>query len=208
MNPNESIRNTELFTIFTKMSPLLFGGGFSMIPLIEKAMMERRKWISPREMAEIIALAESVPGAIAINCAAIIGYRLKGIKGAIVSMLGVVIPTFLMMIVIGIFFLQFKDHPKVAAAFQGIRAAIVAIITYAAWKVGRTAILDKTTLAIAIASIALLYVLGVHPALMIILGMVTGIVVVKIRHMLGLFTTLEHEERKYKYRDYYIGDGI
>jgi len=200
----------QIFLTFLKIGPMTFGGGYAMIPLIEREVVERRKWISTRDIADIFAVAESIPGAIAINSATFIGYRLAGTRGAIVAMIGVLLPTFCIVVLLSLFFLRVQDHPKVEAAFVSIRATIVALITYAAYKIGRTAVVDKSTVAlIAITFIVMVY-LHIHPVLLIIGGAAVGIGLVFVKGKLGMTTITEQVDRepRYKYDDYYIGGGI
>ena len=198
----------DIFLSFLKIGPVTFGGGYAMIPLIEREVVERRKWVKTEDVTDVFAVAESVPGAIAINSATFIGYRLAGVKGAIAAMIGVLLPTFLIIVGLCIFFLQVRDNPKVEAAFVAIRASIVALIVYAGYKIGKTAVLDKTTLVTVGATVAVLYLFHFHPVLIILSGAMLGIILVKVRDALGIRTQLDSEQQVYKYKDYYIGDGI
>ncbi len=201
---------SQIFITFLKISPVTFGGGYAMIPLIEKEVVDKRGWMKTQEIADIFAVAESVPGAIAINSATFIGFRLAGILGAVVAMIGVLLPTFLIVMMLSIFFLQVQDHPKVEAAFTAIRATIVALITYAAINIGKTAVTDKTTASLIVLTVAAMFFMHIHPVLLIIGGGLLGIVLVKLKMKLGRTVRFEKEEKamKYKYPDYYIGDGI
>ena len=143
----------QLFWTFFKISPVTFGGGFAMIPLIEKEVVEKRKWLKSEEITDVFALSQSVPGAIAINSATFIGQRIGGIKGSVAAMIGVSFPTFLIVLTLGMLYFFIQDNPKIEAAFLAIRASIVAIIAYAAIKTAKTAIIDKTTFGIMIVGI-------------------------------------------------------
>src|SRR5690625_3044705 len=107
-----------------------------MIPMIEREVVIRKKWVKRQDITDVFAIAESIPGAIAINSATFIGYQIAGRKGAIAALLGILLPTFFIVIMLSIGFLYVQGNPKVDAAFQGIRPAIVALITYAAYKIG------------------------------------------------------------------------
>lgn len=200
----------QIFISFFKIGPVTFGGGYAMIPLIEKEVVTNRKWVKTSDITDVFAVAESVPGAIAINSSTFIGYRLAGVRGAIAAMTGVLLPTFFIVVMLSIFFLSVQGHPKIEAAFTGIRPAIVALITYAGYKIGLTAVLDKTTFGIVIATVAVLYISHFHPVVIILSGAFLGILIVQIRNLLGMKTKFEKEnlENKYKYEDYFIGDGI
>jgi chromate transporter len=199
----------DIFITFLKIGPVTFGGGYAMIPLIEREVVERRRWFQTKDITDIFAVAESVPGAIAINSATFIGYRKAGVPGAVVAMVGVLLPTFVIVVLMSVFFLKVQDHPKVEAAFVSIRATIVALITYAAYKIGKTAIIDRTTLGLTILTAIVLFFTHIHPILLIIGGGALGIVIVMIRGKLGMETKLEADDQKdYAYKDYFIGDGI
>lgn len=187
----------QIFITFLKIGPVTFGGGYAMIPVIEREVVEKNKWVKTKDVAEVFAIAESIPGAIAINSATFIGYRLAGIKGAIAAMLGVLLPTFCIVIILSILFIYVKDNPYVEAAFTGIRAAIVALITYAAVKIGKTAVYDKTTWVISGITVLVLFFLKFHPVLVILSGILIGILIVKIKDKLGYITRLENHTEVY-----------
>src|SRR3954452_9702015 len=130
----------QIFWTFFKISPVTFGGGFAMIPLIEKEVVEKRKWLTSEEVTDVFALSQSVPGAVAINSATFIGQRIGGVRGAIAAMIGVSLPTFFIVLLLGVLYFFIQDNPKVVAAFLSIRVSIVAIIVYAAVKIAKTAI--------------------------------------------------------------------
>lgn len=210
MRPTSKLKLlAEIFITFLKISPVTFGGGYAMIPLIEREVVEKRKWIESKDITDIFAVSESVPGAIAINSATFIGYRLAGVAGAITAMVGVLLPTFCIVLLLSIFFLKVQDNPKVESAFVSIRATIVALITYAAIKIGKTAVVDKTTVVLIGITVAVMYFVHIHPILLILGGGIVGISIIYIKKKLGMPVKLENEKAtKYKYADYYVGDGI
>lgn len=175
----------EIFVTFFKIGPVTFGGGYAMIPLIEREVVTKKKWIKPEDVTDVFAVAESVPGAIAINSATFIGYRIAGPLGAIFAMAGVLIPTFFIIIGLSISYLYFNNNPKMEAAFEGIRPAIVALITFAGYKIGQMAITDKTTLITACITVAVLLLFPIHPGIIILSGAIVGIILVKIKKKLG-----------------------
>ncbi|MBR0413296.1 MAG: chromate transporter [Eubacterium sp.] len=124
----------RLFLNFAKIGLFTFGGGYAMLPLIERACVENNKWITKEEMVNITVLAESTPGPIAINCATFVGYKQKGIAGAIVATLGIIMPSFLIIFAISVFLEQFIENKWVAGAFQGIKIAVGILIIDAAIK--------------------------------------------------------------------------
>jgi len=197
----------QLFWIFFKMGPVTFGGGYAMIPLIEKEVVEKRKWLKSEEVTDVFALSQTVPGAVAINSATFIGRRIGGIKGSIAAMLGISLPTFFIVLILGILYFFFQDNPKVEAAFLAIRVSVVALIAYAAIKIGKAAIIDKSTLGIMIVGVPLLFF--IHPIFVILLGALTGIVCSLIKIKLGYNMKLEQKNEDYKnHPDYFMGAGI
>lgn len=175
----------QIFWTFFKIGPVTFGGGYAMIPMIEKEVVVKKKWVKTEDITDVFAIAESIPGAIGINSSTFIGYKVAGIRGAIAALLGIFLPTFFIVVLLSILFLQIQDNPKIEAAFQAIRASIVALIVYAGWVIGKTAIIDKTTLMITIGSIATLFFFQLHPALIILIGILLGISLVQIKQRLG-----------------------
>lgn len=202
----------QIFLTFLKIGPLTFGGGYAMIPLIEREVVEGRKWMRSKDITDIFVVAQSIPGAIAINSAIFIGYRKAGYLGAIIAMIGVLLPTFCIVLLLSFVYMQIQDNPKVEAAFISIRATIVALIVYAAYKIGKTAIFDKTTLILAFITVIVMYYAHIHPVIIIVAGGLAGIVIVFIRGKLGLETklTTEDSQKKYIYKDkdYFMGGGI
>ncbi len=199
----------QIFITFFKIGPATFGGGYAMIPLIEREVVDKRKWIETKDITDIFAVAESIPGAIGINSATFIGYRLAGVLGAVVAMAGIMLPTFCIVVLLSLFFLQVQDNPKVEAAFISIRATIVALITYAAIKIGKTAAVDKTTIALIAITVAAMWFMHIHPIALVIGGGVVGFVIVQIKQKLSMPIRFDIEDRSsFKYKDYYIGDGI
>lgn len=191
----------QIFLTFFKIGPTTFGGGYAMIPMIEREVVAKKKWVKHQDITDVFAIAESIPGAIAINSATFIGYQIAGRKGAIAALSGILLPTFMIIILLSIGFLYVKDNPRVDAAFQGIRPAIVALITYAGYKIGQTAIYDKTTLVTMILTVCVLLFLQVHPVLIILVGMLAGYMLVKVKQSLGMDVKFEREIKPKKMPD-------
>ena len=127
----------ELFSAFFKIGICTFGGGYAMIPLIEAEAVEKRKWISAEEMLDIIAVAEATPGPLAINTATFVGRKTAGLPGAAAATLGTVLPSYLIIILVSLFYRQFRENRWVDCAFRGIRAAVVALMVNAVVKLAR-----------------------------------------------------------------------
>ncbi len=118
---------------FLRIGAFTFGGGYAMIPLIQKETVEKRKWITDDDILEIIAIAESTPGPIAINAATFVGYRVAGFLGAAVATTGIVLPSFLLILALSFVLRQFQDVQAVKFAFTGIRAGVLALLIKALW---------------------------------------------------------------------------
>jgi chromate transporter len=198
----------QIFWTFFKISPITFGGGFAMIPSIEREVVDKRKWINDEDVTEVFALSQSVPGAVAINSATFIGHRIAGIKGALAAMLGVSLPTFIIVLALGISYFFIHDNPKLEAAFVSIRVTIVAIIVYAAIRIAKTAIVDKTTLCITLVGVPALFF--IHPIIAILLGAAAGVLSIWIKRKLGHKVDLKQnkENDPTANPDYFMGAGI
>ena len=123
----------QIFATFFKIGAFTFGGGYAMIPLIQKETVENHKWITEDDILEIIAIAESTPGPIAINSATFVGYRTCGVLGSAAATLGVVLPSFMVIFVISFVLRQFQELKAVQYAFHGIRAGVMALLCKALW---------------------------------------------------------------------------
>ena len=126
-------RILRLFYIFFKIGAFTFGGGYAMIPLISKEVVENENWITDDDILEIVAIAESTPGPIAINSATFVGYRVAGFWGAFFATLGVVLPSFIIILLISAILNEFKENRFVQYAFNGIRVGVLALIVKALW---------------------------------------------------------------------------
>ncbi|UUZ79613.1 chromate transporter [Paenibacillus sp. P26] len=184
-----------------------------MIPVIEREVVGKRQWIGDGEMADVLSIAGSAPGGIGVNASAFIGYRIAGIGGNAATVLGITMPTFLIIFALSLTFSHFQHNPKIIAALEGIHGAITALIIIAAYKMGKSAIFDKTTLLTALISVALLLATGIHPLLVIVAGLFIGIPLVQAKRRLGLASPTEKpagngDSESYKYADYFIAEGI
>lgn len=170
----------ELFLVFMKIGAFTIGGGYAMIPLI-KEELDRRKWIGEDELPDIIALAQSAPGILAVNVSIFAGYKIKGLKGSIAATLGSILPSFLIILAIAMAFTNFKDNPTVISIFKGIRPVVVALIASPMISMARKS--DKTWWAWCITGTSLLAVsfLSVSPIYIILTVLVLSVAVVKLR---------------------------
>ena len=123
----------KLFAAFFKIGAFTFGGGYAMIPLIQREAVDKNGWVTDEDILEIIAIAESTPGPIAINSATFVGYRAAGVLGSVAATLGVVLPSFVLIYAISFVLRQFQELKAVQYAFQGIRAGVLALLCKALW---------------------------------------------------------------------------
>ena len=123
----------QVFATFFKIGAFTFGGGIAMIPLIQKEASEKNKWVTDEDILEIVAIAESTPGPIAINSATFVGYRAAGLLGSIFATLGVVLPSFVIILALSFVLTQFQQLAAVQYAFAGIRAGVLALLCKALW---------------------------------------------------------------------------
>ena len=171
----------ESFKTFFKIGIFTLGGGYAMIPLIEEEVVNKHRWVEKEEMLDLIAIAQSCPGVFAINIAIFIGYKLNKVRGALATTLGTALPSFLIILIIAMFFHQFEDNRVVAAMFRGIRPAVVALIAVPTFNLGKRAELNKFTIWIPVVSALLIWLLGVSPIWIIIAAGVGGYIWGKLR---------------------------
>ena len=163
-----------MFKTFFKIGMFTLGGGYAMIPLIEAEVVEKHHWVSKEEFLDLIAISQSCPGVFAINISTFIGYKLKKTRGAITCALGTALPSFLIILLIAMFFHQFQDNPVVASIFRGIRPAVVALIAVPTFNLAKSARLTWVTSWIPIVSALAIWLLGVSPIYIILLAGVGG----------------------------------
>lgn len=163
----------ELFRSFFKIGLFTFGGGYAMIPLIQREVIDRKGWIAAEEFLDLLTIAQSAPGPISLNTSVFVGYKLAGFRGALAAILGVVIPSFAIILAIALFFANIRDNALVDAAFKGMRPAVVALIVVPVISLARGMHLG---LAVVIVAAALLvWGAGVSPILLLIAAALCGI---------------------------------
>ncbi|WP_151734972.1 chromate transporter ['Paenibacillus yunnanensis' Narsing Rao et al. 2020] len=183
----------QLFVVFLKLGPSTFGGGYAMITAIERETVDKKHWLQPGEVGDMVSVAGSAPGGVAVNSAAFVGYRLAGVPGAVTAVIGIILPTFVIVFALSIFGAIFKDVPKVEAALKGVHAAVVALIIVAAYKVGKTSIFDASTLVIAGLSVLVLLFTTLNTIYLILGGPVLGMAVIAAKRALGMAALTEKE---------------
>lgn len=166
----------ELWTIFAtffRIGVFTFGGGYAMIPLVQREVIDKKRWIERENFLQLLTLAQSAPGPIALNAAVFVGYKVRGYCGAVAAVLGVVIPSFVIMFAVAMFFAQMRDNRFVNAAFLGMRPAVVALII--APIAGLSKGMGAWNLAVAAAVAVGVWHFGLSPVLLILVGAAAGI---------------------------------
>ena len=169
----------QLFSTFFKIGSFTFGGGWAMISIIQREVVEKRHWIKQEEFLDLLAIAQSMPGILAVNISTIIGDRLKGVKGSLAAALGTILPSFIIILMIAIFLTPdaIKNNPTLTAIFKGIRPAVVALIIAPVITTAKSAGINLKTVFIPVA-VALLIYSGLpiisNPVIFISIGAIGG----------------------------------
>ena len=184
--PTDLTKARQLFGTFSKIGAFTFGGGYAMIPLIQREVTERRRWLEDRDILDIVAIAESTPGPIAINTATFVGYQVCGTLGAFCATLGVVLPSFLIILLVARFYAAFRSSAIVSGAMGGLRPAVIGMIGAAVVSVGQTVFLPEGLAAVTayplVCSLTIFVLMAVltykklHPSVIILLSALLGIV--------------------------------
>lgn len=170
----------QLFSIFFRIGAFTFGGGYAMLPLIQNAVVDKKGWLSDKEFIDMLAIAQSMPGPIALNTAIFVGNKHKGVKGSIFTSLGIILPSFITILLIVIIFTQFRDNSAVEAVFKGIRPAVVALIFAPLLRMGKNAGITWGSLWIPIVVALIVGLLHFSPVYIILIAVVLGIVYKRI----------------------------
>ena len=166
----------DLFWTFCKIGALTFGGGYAMLPLIQREIVENNIWSTEKEILDYYAVGQCTPGVIAVNTATFIGYKLRGIIGGIVATLGVIFPSIVIILIIAAFLQNFADLAIVQSAFAGIRVAVVALIITTVVKLIKSSIKDYLGVIIAIIAFVISAFIGLSPVYVVIAAALTGFI--------------------------------
>ncbi len=165
----------ELFLVFFKIGAFTFGGGYAMIPLIRKEVVDKKKWLGDDEFMDMLAIAQSVPGPISLNTAIFVGNKRLGFKGSLFTGAGIILPSFIVILLIAILFTQFKDNLVVERIFKGIRPAVVALIAAPLLGLGKSAGVKLNNLWIPIVVALSIWLLNISPIYIILISILLGI---------------------------------
>ncbi|MDE6190095.1 MAG: chromate transporter [Muribaculum sp.] len=165
----------QLFTTFLKIGAFTFGGGWAMISIIEREIVDKHHWISKEEFLDLLAISQSMPGILAVNISVSIGDRLRGFKGSVVAALGTILPSFLIILAIAMFLTLdiIKNNPVVSRIFMGIRPCVVALIIAPVITSAKAAKISWKTVWIPVLVAVLIYI-GWNPIVFIVLGGLCG----------------------------------
>ena len=164
----------SLFISFLKIGAFTFGGGYAMGPLIEREVIESRGWVAREDFLDLLTLAQSAPGPIALNTAVFVGYRICGLRGALTALAGIVFPAFSIILLVAIFFADIRDNQYVDAAFKAMRPAVVALIV--APIVGLAKSMNHWLWIVSAATALAIWYVGISPIYVLLAGAVAGLV--------------------------------
>lgn len=171
----------KLFITFCRMGAFTFGGGYAMLPMIQKEIVEKNKWATEEEVMDYYAIGQCTPGIIAVNTATFIGFKRKGISGSIAATAGMVFPSLVIITVIAMYFRQFQDYAIVKHAFGGIRVAVAALVANTVLKMLKKSVKDSLGLLIFGASFLAVAFLDVSPIIAVVISATLGIVTKEVR---------------------------
>jgi chromate transporter len=166
----------QLFYTFTKIGAFTIGGGYAMLPLIEKEVVERKKWMDATEFIDRVAISQSLPGVFAVNISILAGYRLKGNRGSIVAALGTILPSFVIILLIALFFRQFSENVYVMKIFRAIRPAVVALIVVPVFSTAKEVGINIRTCIIPAAAAFLIWFWGLSPVYIVLAAALGGLI--------------------------------
>lgn len=171
----------QIFFTFAKIGAFTIGGGYAMLPLIRKEIVEKKHWIDDSEFLDMIAISQSLPGVLAVNISILAGHKLKGNAGSIVATLGSILPAFVIMLLIALFFRQFNQNVYVIKIFNAIRPAVVALIAVPVFTMAKEAGITIKTVIIPVAAAFLIWFWGISPIYIILTAIVGGLLFGEIK---------------------------
>lgn len=181
-----------LFLTFARIGGFTFGGGYAMLPMLQKEVVERHGWATNEELIDYFAIGQCTPGVIAVNTATFIGFKKKGVLGAIFATLGAITPSLIIITIIAAFISNFQDLEIVQYAFGGIRAAVVALILSAVLKLSKKSIIDIFTFLIFLIVAVVSFFTDLSPIIFVLAAGVCGLVI----NLTGLRSKVKKEEKK------------
>lgn len=178
----------QLFVSFAKIGVMTFGGGLAMLPMLERELVENKKWVTSQEILDYYAVGQCTPGIIAVNTATFVGYKKSRVLGAVIATLGMVFPSLVIISVIAAVLSNFADIPAVQHAFAGIRIAVCALIASAVIKLAKSNVKNFKQIIIAVCAFIIIAVFGASPVVVVVASAVAGL-------LLGKFGKKEAAEK-------------
>lgn len=167
----------NLFLTFAKVGVMTFGGGYAMLPILQREVVDKKEWVTESEIMDYYAIGQCTPGVIAVNTSTFIGYKIKGARGAICSTAGIIFPSVIIITSIAAFINNFADLPIVQNAFEGIRVAVCAIALHTIIKMAKKGVLDILTFVVLILSFLFIVLFDFSPVIVVVFAGVLGVVV-------------------------------
>ena len=167
----------ELFLAFARIGGLTFGGGYAMLPMLQREVVEKKGWATEEELMDYYAVGQCIPGVIAVNTAVFVGTKVKGFLGAVAASLGVITPSVIIIVVIAAFIQSFSELPMVQNAFSGIRVGVCVLILSSVVKLFKKAVVDKFTFALFAIVFGLSVFVDISPIIFVIIAAIGGIIV-------------------------------
>lgn len=166
----------KMFLAFFKIGAFTFGGGYAMIPLIEEEVVNKNKWVDKNEFMDMLVVAQSLPGPLALNCSGFIGAKMGGSLGLVMAVLGVTIPSFTIILVIATVFMQFRDNYYVNLGFKGISAAVPMLVLVGVVSMAKNVKRNVENILIAVVALFFLVVVKINPIIVTIAGAIYGMI--------------------------------
>ena len=171
----------QLFFVFTKIGAFTIGGGYAMLPLIQREVVEQKKWVDTKEFLDMVAISQSLPGIFAVNISILTGYKLKKSAGSIVATLGAILPSFIIILLIAVFFSHFNENIYVDKAFRAIRPVTAALIAVPVFNTAKEVGINIKTIIIPAAAAFLIWFLGVSPIYVVLAAAAGGVCFMKYK---------------------------
>lgn len=171
----------KLFLAFAKIGAVTFGGGYAMLPILQRDIVEKHKWVTEDELMDYFAIGQCTPGVIAVNTGTFVGYKIKGIFGGIAATLGVIFPSIVIITIISAFISNFSEFEVVQYAFNGIRVCVCVLIFNAVIKLSKNALIDKWAWAIFLVVFALSFFFDVSATILIVVSGILGYAIMRMR---------------------------
>ena len=171
----------DLFFTFARIGACTFGGGYAMLPILQREIVDKRGWATEDELMDYYAIGQCTPGVIAVNTSTFIGYKTHGLPGAVAATAGMISPSLVIIIIIAAFIQQFAHLEIVQNAFAGIRIAVCALVLQSVWKMAKKGVVDVPTAEILVITFIAVAFLGISPVTMVVVAAAAGILVNLIR---------------------------